>query len=138
MGANKLRISEQGDLIAATAVGNVLFRQPFAYQEINSTRVAIAANYAVGRHQTVNSQPGRYPDGKKAIDEVTGEGRIVDHAVIKDGKATTYETMSMRADKGYQALKEQRILDNGGTFIRAKETRKLVPVDGISTLVREK
>ena len=60
----------------------------------------------------------------------------MDQAVIKDGKAETFETTSMTADKAGQLAKEQRILDAGGTYIRDKQTRKLVPVCGVSKVVR--
>ena len=78
------------------------------------------------------------PMGKKAIDPVTKTGRVVDHVVIKDGKACIYETTRLGASKDAQLAKEQRILDNGGNYIRGKETRELVPVNGRSEIIREK
>jgi hypothetical protein len=42
------------------------------------------------------------------------------------------------ASKDAQLAKEQRILDKGGHFIRDKETREFVPVNGRSELIREK
>jgi RHS repeat-associated protein len=85
-----------------------------------------------------NQQYLRSEDGKIAKDTVTGEGRRVDHAVIKDGKADTYETTSMTAEKGAQAAKERRILDNGGAYIRDRDNKNLVPVTGSSQIRREK
>jgi RHS repeat-associated protein len=79
----------------------------------------------------------RTADGKRAIDPVTGEGRRVDQAVIQDGRATTFETTSTTANKTRQLDKEGRILDEGGTFIRDKDTRELVPVNGRSEVIRE-
>jgi len=80
----------------------------------------------------------RTEDGKLAKDPVTGKGRVVDQAVIKDGRASTVETTSQTANKTEQLRREDRILEDGGTFIRDKETRELVPVNGRSELIREK
>jgi RHS repeat-associated protein len=74
--------------------------------------------------------------GRVVKDPLTGEARRVDHAVIKDGKATTYETTSNTASKQAQLEKEQRIRDAGGTFIRDKETRKLCSVVSVSMIRR--
>jgi hypothetical protein len=62
--------------------------------------------------------------------------RRVDHAVIKDGKAQTHETTSMTADKTGQLAKEQRIIDSGGSYVRARDTKQLVPVCGVSDVKR--
>jgi RHS repeat-associated protein len=83
-----------------------------------------------------NEQYLRDKTGKIAKDPVTREGRRVDHAVIQDGKAKTVETTSMNADKSAQSAKEQRIRDNGGTYIRDRDTRKLVPVEDTCELRR--
>jgi hypothetical protein len=81
----------------------------------------------------------RNDEGKKVVDPVSGEGRRVDHAVIdrEANTAKTYETTGMNVDKTEQLAKEQRIRDAGGTFIRDKETKKLVPVEGVSTVKRQ-
>jgi hypothetical protein len=73
------------------------------------------------------------------IDPVTGEGRRVDHAVIdrEANQAKTYETTGTSVDKRVQQEKENRILQQGGTFIRDKETRNLVPVQGPSQIIRQ-
>lgn len=84
-----------------------------------------------------NQQYLRTADGKIAKDPLTGQARRVDHAVIKDGKASTYETTSMKANKTAQSAKEQRIRQNGGTYVRDRNTGKLVPVDGQSQIRRE-
>ena len=83
-----------------------------------------------------NQQFLRDSNGKIAKDPVTGQGRRVDHAVIKDGSAKTVETTSKTADKTAQAAKEQRILDSGGTNIRDRDTGTLVPVHGPCELRR--
>jgi RHS repeat-associated protein len=83
-----------------------------------------------------NQQYLRDSSGKIAKDPVSGEGRRVDHAVIQDGSAKTVETTSMTADKAAQSAKEQRILDNGGTYVRDRDTREVVPVQGPCELRR--
>ena len=83
-----------------------------------------------------NQQYLRTADGKIAKDPVAGKGRRVDHAVIKDGKSQTYETTSPNASKRDQLDKEGRIRDAGGTFVRDRDTRELVPVCGLSEVRR--
>ncbi len=75
-------------------------------------------------------------NGKSVRDPVTNERRRVDVAVIQDGKAKTYEATSQTAPKVFQMDKEQRIRDIGGTFIRDKETRAIIPTEGKSELIR--
>ena len=70
---------------------------------------------------------------------MTKEGRRVDHAVIdrKANTAKTYETTGPNVNKKAQIDKEQRIRDVGGTYIRDKETKALVPVQGNSKVIRQ-
>lgn len=77
--------------------------------------------------------------GKKVVDPVTGQGRRVDHAVIDRDKGTarTYETTGNAVDKTVQLEKEQRVRDAGGRYIRDKETRKMVEVEGVSEVKRK-
>ncbi|MCO7522448.1 RHS repeat-associated core domain-containing protein, partial [Pseudomonas sp. 1] len=78
----------------------------------------------------------RDASGKSVKDPRTGERRRVDTAVIENGQAKTYEVTSMTADKTDQILKERRILATGGTFVKDRSTGKLVPVVGVSEVVR--
>jgi hypothetical protein len=82
----------------------------------------------------------RDANGNKVVDPVTGEARRVDHAVIdRDANsAKTYETTGDNVDKRLQQKKEERIVGTGGTYIRDKETGKLVPVEGVSEVRRQK
>jgi len=76
----------------------------------------------------------RTADGKKAVDPLTGTGRRIDNVVIQDGKAVkSAETTSMTADKAAQIAKENRIRESGGTFVRDKETGKLVDLKDVPT-----
>jgi hypothetical protein len=54
--------------------------------------------------------------------------------VIQDGKAVrSVETTSMTADKAAQIAKENRIRESGGTFVRDKETGKLIDLKDVPT-----
>ena len=81
----------------------------------------------------------RDAEGKKVIDQATGTGRRVDHAVInrEANTAKTYETTGMDVSKKAQIEKEGRIREAGGTYIRDKETRQLVPVQKTSEVIRQ-
>ena len=81
----------------------------------------------------------RDSEGNKVVDPLTGEGRRVDHAVInrESNTAKTYETTGNNVDKRLQLEKEARIREQGGTYVRDKETRKLVPTEGQSELRRK-
>jgi RHS repeat-associated protein len=83
-----------------------------------------------------NQQYLRDESGKIVKDPITGEGRRVDHAVIKDGQATTVETTSLKADKNPQLRKEERIRNEGGTYVRDRDTKQLVPVCSVSEVRR--
>lgn len=78
--------------------------------------------------------------GNKVHDPATGEGRRVDHAVIdrEANSAKTYETTGDHVDKRLQQRKEKRIVEAGGRYIRDKETKKLVPLEGVSEIRRQK
>ncbi len=78
----------------------------------------------------------RNAHGQSVKDPVTGERRRVDTAVIEGGQAQTYEVTSMTADKDLQLAKEGRILQNSGTYIRDRSSGDLVPVNGVSDLVK--
>lgn len=79
---------------------------------------------SVQREQYLRDQ-----DGNIVRDPLTGSARRVDHAVIKDGKVVDLvETTSQTADKAGQIAKENRILNEGGTFIRDRTTGRQVPI----------
>lgn len=82
----------------------------------------------------------RDANGNKVLDPVTGEGRRVDHVVIdRDANtAKTYETTGENVDKRLQQEKEERIIKTGGIYVRDRETGKLVPVEGVSEVRRQK
>ncbi len=99
-----------------------------------------ARRAAEGREQIRAANPGRRTqsestlrtaDGKKAIDPITQQGQRVDEVVF-DGKggAKAYEITRPGVDKTAQAAKEQRILDNGGHYVRDRQTGELCKISG--------
>jgi hypothetical protein len=80
-----------------------------------------------GRDAVQPEQYLRTSNGVIAIDPVTGEGRRIDLAVIRNQQAVgTVEVTSKTAPKGAQAAKELRIRQNGGTFILDRSTEELI------------
>ncbi|HEY4481347.1 MAG TPA: pre-toxin TG domain-containing protein, partial [Candidatus Brocadiaceae bacterium] len=78
----------------------------------------------------------RDKDGKIVKDPVTGEGRRIDHVVIKDKKAVdAVETTSQTANKKQQMAKEERIRNAGGSYVRDKKTKELIDVKDVPTRV---
>lgn len=89
------------------------------------TEAKLVAEY--GQKAVQREQYLRNAQRKIAKDPLTGEGRRIDHVVIQDGKAVkSIETTSETASKVAQQAKEDRIRDAGGTFVRDRETGKLV------------
>ncbi|MCR6720414.1 MAG: hypothetical protein NVV59_08980 [Chitinophagaceae bacterium] len=78
----------------------------------------------------------RDKNGKILKDPLTGEARRIDFAVIKDNKVIELvETTSLNANKTFQSQKEARIREAGGTYIRDRNTRKLIDVSNIETRI---
>ena len=64
------------------------------------------------------------------IDDLTGERRRVDHVVIENERVTdAVETTSLTAPKEAQKAKEDRILEQGGNFVKDKETGCIIPLE---------
>ena len=74
----------------------------------------------------------RDAEGNIVKDPITGEGRRLDHVVIKDGKAlAVVESTSEGSSKSSQESKEMRIRGAGGTFVRDRNTGKLISISGV-------
>jgi len=58
VGAEKLEVDAQGDLIAHTPGGQVRFKKPFVYQQVNGTKKEIVGNYVLLSPKTRNSALG--------------------------------------------------------------------------------
>ena len=73
----------------------------------------------------------RNENGTKAVDIETGRGRRVDEVVFDgDGTARTFEITGADVDKREQEQKEDRILENGGSFVRDRMSGELCRVQG--------
>ena len=72
-------------------------------------------------------------------DPFSGEARRIDFAVIKDGRVQElHEVTNQTADKTTQSLKELNIRNNGGTYIRDRESGKLIDVSNTKTNLNRK
>lgn len=92
-----------------------------------------------GKSNVLSERYLRDAKGKSVKDPLTGERRRVDFVVKKpDGKWHPVEVTSPKAPKSVQLDKEVRIRDAGGEFVRNPNTGEIVPVSGISTLLRIK
>jgi hypothetical protein len=121
----------------ASAVG-------YAYNAISNNLAASTGNLLgrtnYGEVLSVNSSAHTFTTtNSTAPTSFMSEGRRVDHAVIdrEANTAKTYETTGISVDKTSQIRKENRIRAGGGSYIRDKKTRQLVPVQGTSKVIRQ-
>ncbi|OMP80019.1 RHS repeat-associated core domain-containing protein, partial [[Flexibacter] sp. ATCC 35208] len=77
----------------------------------------------------------RDANGKIVKDPITGTGRRIDFSVVMNDKVSNLvEVTSLTANKGPQALKEERIREAGGTYIKAPGYKGILyPVQDIVT-----
>ncbi len=81
----------------------------------------------------------RTPDGLRALDPLSGTGRRIDHVVIQNGVVVdSVETTSMNASKAAQIAKENRIREQGGTYVRDRDTRQLLDINQVQTRIVRK
>ncbi len=66
-GANRMHLDSNGDLVINTPSGEVRQKRPFAYQEINGTRVERAARYVFKGKHRVGLQLGPYDRNRKLV-----------------------------------------------------------------------
>lgn len=112
---------------------------------IRANQKAGAAREAVEQEILEKANPGasvqgqqflRDSQGKIVKDPVTGQGRKIDHVVIKDKQAIdVVETTSQTANKGAQIRKEERIRNSGGTFVKDRTTKELIDVSKTPTRI---
>jgi len=87
----------------------------------------------------VNEAYLRTADGIRAVDPLTGTARRIDSVVIQGGRAIdSVEVTSLTATKRAQILKEMRIRNNGGTFVRDRATGQLIDVGQVPTQIIRK
>ena len=59
-GADKLALSAEGHLVLGTRTGDIEFRRPVAYQDINGQHHVVSADYVLRPHGQVGFRVGRY------------------------------------------------------------------------------
>ncbi|SMB87932.1 RHS repeat-associated core domain-containing protein [Pasteurella testudinis DSM 23072] len=92
-----------------------------------------------GKENVLRERILRDANGKKVLDPLTNSGRRVDFVVKgKDGVWRPIEITSKTAPKFEQLAKETRISSIGGTFVRNPITKELIPIEGISKVIRSK
>ena len=92
-----------------------------------------------GKENVLSERLLRDANGKKVLDPLTQSGRRVDFVVKgRDGVWRPVEITSMTAPKYEQLAKEARIQNIGGTFIRNPKNKELIPIEGLSTVLRGK
>ena len=81
----------------------------------------------------------RNEDGKIVEDPETGEKRRIDFVVVKDGKVVdSIEVTSLTADKTKQTMKEERIREAGGNYIRDYDGNLLRIPDTLQTRIERR
>ncbi|WP_213881480.1 hypothetical protein [Pseudomonas sp. dw_358] len=79
----------------------------------------------------------RNSGGRIVKDPLTGEGRRIDFVIKQtDGTGFAKEITSLTADKTGQLLKEERIREAGGLFVRDPKTKQRLQVSDVSAVVR--
>ena len=67
-GLDDLRLNTAGDLVLVLAGQEILQRKPLAYQDVNGTRVPVAANYRIdSRTKQVSLALGKYDHGRGLV-----------------------------------------------------------------------
>ncbi|WP_133648435.1 RHS repeat-associated core domain-containing protein [Paraburkholderia flava] len=90
-----------------------------------------------GKENVLSERYLRDANGKSVKDPITGERRRVDFVVKgQDGVWRPVEITSQTAPKFDQLAKELRIREMGGTFAKNPNTGEIIPVDGVSRVIR--
>lgn len=98
-------------------------RETRAYEELQHD-FPEEEGYKIEREQYLRDKYGNI-----VKDPVTGEARRIDFTVTKDGKfVKSIEVTSETAPKDAQIAKENRIRDEGGNFIKDRDTGELIEI----------
>ena len=110
-GADKVALSTAGDLVLTTAVGEVAFHKPVAYQEIRGQRKPVAAKYVLADNGRVSFLLGKYDITQPlVIDPILNYSSLVwgsANGIAVDAAGSTYiagniSTTDLPASSGYQ------------------------------------
>ncbi len=98
-------------------------REDLAYKELQK-EFPENEGYKIEREQYLRDK-----DGNIVKDPETGEARRIDFTITKDGKVVkSVEVTSETAPKDAQVAKEDRIRNEGGNFIKARDTGQLAEI----------
>jgi hypothetical protein len=98
-GASGMDLSPAGDLVIHVKDGNLIFKKPGAYQEINGTHRPVEASFALAKNRSIRFRLGKYDNSRKlVIDPVLvyatylGQNEAIPAAVATDAAGNTYIT----------------------------------------------
>lgn len=98
-------------------------REELAYKNLQQ-EFPEEEDYKIEREQDLRDK-----DGNIVKDSETGKGRRIDFIVYKDGEVIkSIEVTSETAPKDAQIAKEDRIRDEGGNFIKDRDSGQLVEI----------
>lgn len=111
-GADKITLAKNGDLVLSTAVGDIVYQKPIAYQELDGQRQTVAAEYRLAGKGKVAFRLGKYDASKPlVIDPILSYSsyfwglKAAGIAVDAAGNAYvtgTISTFDLPASTGYQ------------------------------------
>lgn len=125
-GAKRLRVDATGELVIATAAGEVRQHKPVAYQESNGERREIAARYVLRGKNRVSFALGRYDRRQPlVIDPVLGYSTYLGggsydegYAIAVDGAGNAYVTgLTYSADFPTASAVQPMLSDFGDVFV---------------------
>ncbi|HET7889970.1 MAG TPA: SBBP repeat-containing protein [Candidatus Sulfotelmatobacter sp.] len=99
-GANRISTDEQGNLILASSVGNVLLHKPLAYQQNDGARRPVDARFVLQAHNQVSFELGNYDRNRELVIDPSvtyatylgGTAEDDGNAIAVDGSGNAYIT----------------------------------------------
>lgn len=93
-GVNELSLYE-GNLLIKTSVGNLVEKQPYAYQLIDGKKVTVACNFVLGNNNTVSFgfPEGYQPQYTLVIDPILVGATLSGSSVTNYGHCATYDRL---------------------------------------------
>jgi hypothetical protein len=99
-GAQGMKTDDSGNLVVASAAGDVLLHKPVAYQEQNGTREAIDARFVLNTKNQVSFALGKYDHGRELVidpsvtysDYLGGSAEDDGYGIAADSNGNAYVT----------------------------------------------